>query len=425
MIYCLVWVISEDPIEILGQLTSDATSWTVSDHGESHLTVEFPALGKNGSRKVEFRVLRPDLLRVAMELCKTGQEVPLLVLVDVACDQWRKSFDAVFEWQAKFNEWFRWQGRLRSPVIDIIDTRSGNNSLDSTIAELTSITQSGHKHLQWAELKSPTDLDLILRRAEGRRNTAVVGKKLLVGSSAAMQQALHSLEAFAHRNCPVLIAGESGTGKTAMAHHVHLLSQRCAGPFKRIDLTQTSANSFSEFLYGKKSRIPLQSSGGVIEEVEGGSLFLDELVNAAASRDYQAKLLIPIQDGEYCRVNETVMRPCNVRFIIGVNVGLAELAKMSANGEFLKDLYHRLETCRIEVPPLRRRKGDIPEFTKRILARLSLEYNQVKQLDAEVMKRLVDHNWPGNVRQLENVLERAYYLSHPETIIRVDHLEGL
>lgn len=244
----------------------------------------------------------------------------------------------------------------------------------------------------------------------------------LVGSSRALQRAIHLARRAAGADSTVLLLGESGTGKELFAHAIHNASRRRAGPFIRVNCAAVPDHLLeSEFFGYEKGAFTgaVRRKPGMFELAHRGTIFLDEI--GEMSLPLQAKLLRVLQEQEFMRLGGTAPVRIDVRVIAATNVNLAERV---AQGKFRRDLYYRLNVLTIHVPPLRERREDIPALVRCILDRLAQKLGHaVAGLTDEALALLQAYDWPGNVRELENVLERALHLMAPgEQLISAEHL---
>jgi two-component system response regulator PilR (NtrC family) len=196
----------------------------------------------------------------------------------------------------------------------------------------------------------------------------------------------------------VLISGESGAGKELVARAIHDLSSRCGGKFVAVDCGALPDDLIESELFGHKRgafTTALADKPGLFEEANGGTLFLDEIANT--SRRFQAKLLRVLQDKQVRRLGDVAMRALDLRVISATN---CELAAMVRKGEFREDLYYRLNVFPIQVPPLRRRMEDLPIIVEHLL-------HGRKSISEKAIAKLKGYAFPGNIRELENILEAA------------------
>ncbi|MBT29471.1 MAG: sigma-54-dependent Fis family transcriptional regulator [Thalassobius sp.] len=242
----------------------------------------------------------------------------------------------------------------------------------------------------------------------------------LVFQSKAMQDIMKLVEKVAATESSVLILGENGTGKGLLAKEIHRLSQRNKKPFVQIDLGSLPASLFEAELFGHAKGAytdAREMKKGMIEMADGGTLFLDEIGNLSPM--LQAKLLTVVQSKRIVRIGEMEERAIDFRLISATNMPLEEMMEQSRDGmpAFRRDLFFRINTVEILLPPLRERVEDIPLLTSHILQKLEHKYAKKElKLSQEASTSLKKHSWPGNIRELEQVLERAVILSDSEVI---------
>ena len=242
----------------------------------------------------------------------------------------------------------------------------------------------------------------------------------IVGASGALQRVLNIVKKVAQSNTTVLIRGETGTGKELIAGAIHHNSARATRNFVRVNCAALQENLLESELFGHEKGAFTGADRqrvGRFEQADGGSLFLDEVGDM--SPNTQAKILRVLQEHEFERLGGIRTLRCDVRIIAATNRNLAD---MVADGYFREDLYYRLNVVSIDMPPLRERKEDIPELAQFFIRRFCGELSkQIQGLEASAEKLLKRHNWPGNIRELENTLERAVLLTE-SALIRVDDL---
>ncbi|MFC0336886.1 PAS domain S-box-containing protein [Kushneria avicenniae] len=228
--------------------------------------------------------------------------------------------------------------------------------------------------------------------------------------SRVMRDVAALLERVADTSATVMLLGESGVGKTALARQVHRWSARASGPFIDINCSAIPETLFESEVFGHVagafSGASRHGKPGLLEQAEGGTLFLDEVAELPLA--VQAKLLRVLQDGMVMRLGDTVPRKLDFRLIVATNQDLAQ--RVDA-GAFRLDLYYRLNVIPVHIPPLRERREDIPALVERQMQRLNTRYGLRKVVDERLWGELMNHDWPGNVRELENVLERAWLTS--------------
>jgi DNA-binding NtrC family response regulator len=234
----------------------------------------------------------------------------------------------------------------------------------------------------------------------------------LVGNSPAFHAMMGLLEQVAPADAPVLLLGESGTGKELAARAIHRLSRRTSGKFISVACTEIAEGLLESELFGHEKGSFTGASGskmGLIEASHGGTLFLDEVGDM--SLPLQIKLLRVLDMGTYRRVGATVERESDFRLVCATH---RDLPHMVSEGKFRHDLYFRISAFPIRVPPLRERFEDLPLLVEALRQRLSC--GDGCRLDDGTMQALVGHSFPGNVRELLNILQRACLLSGGDTI---------
>ena len=231
----------------------------------------------------------------------------------------------------------------------------------------------------------------------------------LVGDSEPMRKVYKMIEKVARSNTTVLISGESGTGKELVARAIHSASPRCDGPFVTINCTAMPDNLLESELFGyKKGAFTGANTNkkGLFETANNGTIFLDEIGSIPMSM--QMKLLRVLQEKEIRQVGGTEDIKIDVRVVAATN---EDLVKKIAEHSFREDLYYRLSVIPIELPPLSRRKEDIPLLINHFINMFNTENARQVEISAKAVKLLKQHAWPGNVRELENSIKRAATLS--------------
>jgi Nif-specific regulatory protein len=231
----------------------------------------------------------------------------------------------------------------------------------------------------------------------------------MIGNSTAVIKTLEIIRDVANTSASILIQGESGTGKELVAKALHFNSDRKEMPFIPIFCGSLSVHLLESELFGHKKGAftgAIETKTGLFEEANGGTLFLDEI--ADIDKNIQTKLLRAIQEGEIKRVGETQLRNVNVRIISATNKNLQEEVK---NGNFREDLYYRLNVIGIKMPSLRERREDIPILAEHFLKKFA-ERNKknIYGFSRDAIEELMKNDWPGNIRELENAVERAVIL---------------
>mgnify|MGYP002776383238 CR=1 FL=1 len=231
----------------------------------------------------------------------------------------------------------------------------------------------------------------------------------LLGNSLPMQALRLQIKQFADSPFPVLIEGESGSGKELVASSFHYASERSLQPYMSINCAAVSPLLAESILFGHAKGAftgAVESRKGRFEQAHGGTLFLDEIGEVSAP--FQAKLLRILQEGEFERVGGSKTIKVDVRIIAATHRDLETAVDM---GDFREDLFYRLNVMPIFLPPLRERIEDIPEIARHLLTKIGNDQKRKLTLTDMAQRRLANHQWPGNVRELENCLERAAVLS--------------
>ncbi len=236
------------------------------------------------------------------------------------------------------------------------------------------------------------------------------GTGAIVTRSEKMKKVMDLAQQVAGSNISVLIEGESGTGKELISHFIHRQSTRADKPFITVNCTALAETLLESELFGHVKGAftgAVRDRQGRFEAADGGSIFLDEI--GELMPPLQAKLLRFLQSKEFERVGETATRKVDVRVIAATNRNIEEEVK---GGRFREDLYYRLNAVKLKLPPLRDRPEDIPLLAQHFLTKAG----SVAEIDEETMKALSAYLWKGNVRELENVIERAMILSRGGTV---------
>lgn len=244
----------------------------------------------------------------------------------------------------------------------------------------------------------------------------------LVSRSPLMQRVMEVLPAIASSPSTVLILGETGTGKELVARTIHSLSPRNQGPFIAVNCGALPDTLLESELFGYKTGAftgAQKDKPGRFALAGGGSIFLDEI--GEVSPALQVRLLRVLQERTYEPLGATRSEEADVRVIVATNKDLAEEVR---RGRFREDLYYRVNVMRVELPPLRRRKEDIPFLVEQFVARFNgLQQKSIQGIAVEALSLLMAYDWPGNIRELENVIERAFILCN-EGLIGISHLPG-
>ena len=279
----------------------------------------------------------------------------------------------------------------------------------------------------WHNEKLMSTIKEILKR-KGNKSGAyslsnagsIVGKEL-IGESEAMQQIFFKIEKIAPTDANILILGENGTGKDLIAKAIHQQSLRAASPLVKVDVGALTETLFESELFGHKKGAftdAREDRIGRFEAANNSTLFLDEIGNIPLH--LQAKLLSVLQNRQVIRLGSNEPVPIDIRLICATNMPLSELANES---RFRKDLIYRINTVEITVPPLRKRGNDIILLARHFSKLYSKKYMKpTLEMDTKAMEKLLNHHYPGNVRELQYIIERAVIMSDGDTLEAKDLL---
>ncbi|GMV28438.1 MAG: sigma-54-dependent Fis family transcriptional regulator [Rhodanobacteraceae bacterium] len=277
-------------------------------------------------------------------------------------------------------------------------------------------------------VSKPVDLAMLrrlvqtaLRLGDERRSGVTAVESKLIGDSPAMEQVRATIAKLARSQAPVYISGESGVGKELVARQIHELGPRAGGAFVPVNCGAIPSELMeSEFFGHKKGSFTgaHADKDGLFQAAHGGTLFLDEV--AELPLHMQVKLLRVIQEKSVRPIGGRGEVPIDVRILSATHKNLARLVEL---GQFRQDLFYRINVIELRVPPLRERKDDIPKLAGRVLERLARDHGtSPARLKPEALAALLAYGYPGNVRELENVLERAVALCE-NNVIEVDDLQ--
>ncbi|WP_263357108.1 sigma-54-dependent transcriptional regulator [Acidicapsa ligni] len=265
------------------------------------------------------------------------------------------------------------------------------------------------------------ELSTVLERASESVTVDVAGRQLrerlrlskglgaLIGRSTEMEKLYRILSKVAQSMHPVLVLGESGTGKELVARTIHTYGPNASKPFLPVDCGSLVPSLIESELFGYVKGAftgAVKSKDGLFVSAEGGTVFLDEV--GELTLDLQAKLLRALQEKEVRPVGATHRVPIKARIVAATN---RDLAAMVEKGTFRKDLFYRLNVVNLRLPSLRDRREDIPLLTAHFLDRISKEYGNKFTLSDEALRTMMKHDWPGNIRELENCIQHACSLS--------------
>lgn len=286
---------------------------------------------------------------------------------------------------------------LKKGAFDFVLKPWDNDKLYATVNAAVDLARKNKKVIQWEKINQPPKLDYFESK------------------SAVMKTAMNLAEKVAPTDATVLILGENGTGKFVMAQQIYRQSQRNNSPFVHVDLGSLNENLFESELFGYAKGAftgAEKDTAGRFELANGGTIFLDEIGNL--SLPLQAKLLTVLQNQKVNRLGETKERKVDVRIICATN---APIYQRVNEGTFRQDLLFRINTMEITIPPLRERKEDILPMAEYLLQKFKTKYRKPDLYLSQTTKTEIEnYNWPGNVREMENVLERAVILADKNEI---------
>lgn len=274
-------------------------------------------------------------------------------------------------------------------------------SSDSTVYSqaVWSNEQSGSTKSQ------PISLAQARSRLKPSRSGKSAPRDVIVGSSRQARDLRDKIKLYAAEDAPVLIIGETGVGKELVARQLHQQNSRCDASFVPLNIGAVTETLSAAELFGHTKGAftgALADRDGAFQMADGGSLFLDEIGDTPLS--IQAQLLRVLDDGMVTKVGGRSPRQVDLRLIAATNVDLADAVRA---GKFRRDLYYRINVLVIDVPPLRDRGDDVIEIAEAIIASSQIERHRRKKLTPSAIKRLMAHSFPGNVRELRNVITRA------------------
>jgi len=261
---------------------------------------------------------------------------------------------------------------------------------------------------------------IVLRPAEDDTALSAAGSPFpgLIGRSPVMERLFRLVENLEHSEATVLLTGESGTGKEVVARAIHAHSPRRDGPFVAVNCGALPGELLESELFGHARGAftgAVRDRVGRFEIAQRGTLFLDEVGDLPLP--LQVKLLRVVQERTYERVGESEQRRTDTRIIAATNL---DLRRAVQEGRFREDLFYRLRVVPIEIPPLRTRREDLEPLAGYLLARVAARQGRALRFSPDALRALLDHDWPGNVRQLENALEYAVAVCKGQTILPED-----
>jgi PAS domain S-box-containing protein len=315
-------------------------------------------------------------------------------------------------------------GRVLDLVVSAISHRDAAGKVDRMLIASKDVTERlrAERKLRVtlaenARLREELELERDYLRGEEEVNVAMNFGRI-VGKSKALQQMLKRVEAVAETPASVLLLGESGVGKELVAHAIHARSPRANGPLVKVNCASIPKELFeSEFFGHIKGAFTgaHRDRVGRFQLADGGTIFLDEV--GEIPLELQGKLLRVLQESEFERVGDDVTRSVDVRVIAATN---RNLEKLIVDGEFREDLFYRISVFPVDVPPLREREEDVIQLAQHLLELACNHFGRpVMTLSRAHANTLRDYSWPGNIRELKNVIERAVILSSGN-VLRLD-----
>jgi DNA-binding NtrC family response regulator len=312
--------------------------------------------------------------------------------------------------------------RKRLPDVPVIMITAFQD-LDSTVAAMHGgAVDYVPKPIDINELDEAVDKALKIRAEDSSEGLVIDSGEAggtIIGRSRAMKEVFKSIGMVSQSRVTALILGESGTGKELVARAIHMASPDATSPFVAVNCAALVETLLESEMFGHERGAftgAVSARKGKVEQAAGGTLFLDEI--SELSPRLQGKLLRLLEEREYSPVGSSKTMRSDARFIAATNVDLAVRVK---TGEFREDLYYRLHVVNIGLPPLRDRRGDIGPLVEHLLKRINREVRKgIRRVSSEVMDALVGHDWPGNVRQLENTLLKAVVMAQGDTLTLTD-----
>lgn len=314
------------------------------------------------------------------------------------------------------------KGRVLDLVVSAISHRDAAGNVDQMLVASKDVTERNRAERELrvtlaenAALRKELELERDYLREEVN---VAMNFGHIVGTSLALKEMMKRVEAVAQTPATVLLQGESGVGKELVAHAIHAQSSRADGPLVKVNCASIPKELFeSEFFGHVKGAFTgaHRDRVGRFQLADGGTLFLDEI--SEIPMELQGKLLRVLQESEFERVGDDVTRSVDVRVIAATN---RNLEKLIVDGEFREDLFYRLSVFPVDVPPLRDREEDIIQLAQHFLQKACNDFGRpTMTLTRAHANNLREYNWPGNIRELKNVIERAVILS-PGNVLRLD-----
>lgn len=294
-----------------------------------------------------------------------------------------------------------------------------NGNIQFVVSNLRDITEM--KRIE-KELKKTLQINQAYQNTLKQLQNKLGSSHQLVYGCKKMDKVVSLANRFAENNLPILLLGESGVGKDVLAHYIHETSNK-EGSFIKINCGAIPENLLESELFGYEKGAftgANEAKKGLIELAHKGTLFLDEIGDLPYG--LQVKLLNVLQDFKLRRLGGTETKDVDVRIIAATNLDIESLIEEK---KFRLDLYYRLNVLTITIPSLRERKEDIPNLVFHFLETLGDKYKQKKSINSQVLDQFTEYNWPGNIRELKNIVERLYHLSEDSIITTEDLPAGI
>ncbi len=302
------------------------------------------------------------------------------------------------------------QARIETPVVVITAFGSVENAVEMVKQGAFSYLTKPFATKDFLEIVRSALTDTEAVRAQARLRREVVSNNKIIGASRPMRELLDIINRAGRSTSNILITGESGTGKELVARAIHDASTRSKKEFVAVNCAAIPVELVESELFGHTGQAftgARQARAGLFETANGGTLFLDEI--GELPLNIQPKLLRVLQEGTIRRVGDNLERQTDVRVIAATN---RDLEKAVANNEFREDLYWRVNVINLQIPPLRERAFDIPLLVEHFLSKIARKQNSAeREITPEALALLTAYSWQGNVRELENTIERAVALA--------------
>lgn len=384
----------------------DDIIWIVNHSKNSNVTLIYDVISKLDvkatliEKEAVYKKLQPEL---------PENERPILLLLDPNLPE--NLIEKIIHWKSELTS--KWFGRIQSPVISIVGD-------SDTIEELQSKWDpTDSKNIDIEDLDQLVKVNIVKKKIENARyNRKAAEFGIIVGEHSKIKQLNDYIYKLKDTLSTVLIQGESGTGKELVARAIHGHGNRKNRSFVPVNVANIPGDLFESIYYGHvKGAFTSATSShiGHCELAHEGTLFLDEV--ESMELQHQAKLLRFMEDGQIQKLGGDRIKKVDVRIIAATNEELEDKIK---EGKFRKDLFYRLNVVKIETPPLRDHKEDLPLLLKHIMLKMQFKNIKWKPFSNEAIEMFYQFNWPGNVRELENAVERSLTLCSGPTVLKSD-----